>query len=84
MPNVKKKPTNVYYDLQDLYESYSPALSIFFAGELYENIGIVTSAKNPIHVYRCEKELHTLKVHMRNGLPHHIEGIYEVLRERNK
>ena len=81
MLKVKKKTTNVYSDLQDLYESYSPTLTFFFEGDLYEKIGTIPNSDTPIHVFRCEKELHTFKIHMRNGLPYYIEGIYEVVKE---
>lgn len=79
MLKVKKKQTNVYSTLQDLYERYSPASTIFFQGEAYENIGINRNFNTPVHTYRCEKELHTLKIYMRKGSPYHVEGVYEVL-----
>ncbi|WP_431810831.1 hypothetical protein [Lysinibacillus capsici] len=79
MLKVKMKQTNVYSNFQDLYESYSPALTIFFEGELYEKVGIIRNSNTSIHTYRCEKELHTLKIHIRDGSPYHVEGVYEVL-----
>ncbi|MFC9540740.1 hypothetical protein ACFTQ7_12735 [Lysinibacillus sp. NPDC056959] len=80
MPKIIRKPANVYLDLNDLYESYSQAATIFFDGEPYERKGIISSRDATIHVYRCEKELHTLNIHMHNGLPYWVEGVYEVLK----
>lgn len=78
---VNRKPANVYLDINDLYENYSPASTIFFAGEPYEKKIIIPSRDAAIHVYHCEKELHTLKIHMHNGFPYWVEGVYEVLKE---
>lgn len=81
MLKVIRKPANVYLDLNDLYECYSPASTIFYQGEPYEQKSIIPRRDAAIHIYRCEKELHTLKIHMHSGLPYWVEGVYEVLKE---
>ncbi|MCL1701597.1 hypothetical protein [Lysinibacillus sp. Bpr_S20] len=51
MLKVTRKPANVYLDLNDLYERYSPASTIFFAGEAYERKSILSSRDSIIHVF---------------------------------
>lgn len=53
----------------------------FYQGEPYEQKSIIPRRDAAIHIYRCERELHTLKIHMHSGLPYWVEGVYEVLKE---
>ncbi|MDD1505732.1 hypothetical protein PVA17_23720 [Lysinibacillus sp. CNPSo 3705] len=78
MNKTIKKLENVYTDLKDLYENFIPAATIFFDGDTYEQTDTTTKNNKLIHIYRCDKELHTLKIVMKNGSPFLINGVYEM------
>ena len=78
MNTAIKQPENTYTSLKDLYENYIPAATIFFNGDTYERKETLTKNDTLIHVYRCEKELHSLKIQIQNGSPFLINGKYEV------
>ena len=72
-------PINKYSNLEDIYENYtSISKNIFFEGEVYEYADFKVMADADIHLYRCEKEMHNLKIYARNGVPYHVTDSYSV------
>lgn len=79
MPATATAPTNKYSNLEDIYENYTSASKhIFFEGEIYNYTDYKVMADADIHLYRCEKEMHNLKIYMRSGVPYLVEGLYSV------
>ncbi|TBV85395.1 hypothetical protein [Lysinibacillus sp. OL1] len=76
------KSENVYLTFSDLYKKYIPAATIFFEGDIYERKENGRHKNTIIHYYRCENELHTLIIRLKdNNVPYLIEGIYSRIYE---
>ena len=68
-----------YNSNTDVYESYrAPAKFMRFEGHVYKFIGAERKGGVAIHHYRCEPERHNLKIHLQNGVPFFVEGIYKI------
>lgn len=79
MPATATSPTNKYNNLEDIYENYSSVSKcIFFEGEVYNYTDFKVMNDADIHLYRCEKEMHNLKIYMKNGVPYLVEGSYSI------
>lgn len=80
MPTVTISPRAVFPDLKAMYQNYSISYKhIFLNKDLYDFREIVRKGNKSIHIYRCAKEMHTLKIHMyMYGFPFYIEGVYSV------
>lgn len=71
--------TPAYSDNTDIYELYrAPARFIEFDGRVYKFEGTECKSDVNIHVYRCETEQHYLKIHLQDGNPFYVEGVYKV------
>ncbi|MEG0259578.1 MAG: hypothetical protein RR595_13780 [Lysinibacillus sp.] len=72
------KPSRVVFPNHEaLYKNYrAPQKHIFYNGDTYEFRKVVKRANANIHVYRCRKEMHTLKIYMGKYFPLFIEGVY--------
>lgn len=72
-------PINKYKNIEDIYENYtSVSKCIFFEGDVYNYTDFKVTADVDIHLYRCEKEMHNLKIYTRSGVPYLVEGTYSV------
>ncbi len=82
MQTSTSKSENVYSTLSDLYKNYIPAATIFFEGDTYERKENGWQRDSIIHYYRCEKELHTLIIQLKdNNVPYIVEGKYSRIYE---
>lgn len=71
--------TPAYSDNTDIYELYrAPARFIEFEGNVYKFKGVERKADVNVHVYRCETEQHYLRIHLQEGKPFYVEGVYKV------
>ena len=65
--------------ITDVYEDYtSNYQTIIFEGRKYTFVRIIRLNDLSKHIYRNDKEQHTLSIHMRNGEPFYVEGVYSV------
>lgn len=72
-------PTNKYNNLEDIYENYtSVSKFIFFEGDTYEFQESKRANDTEIHLYRCEKEMHNLKIYLKSGVLYLVEGSYSI------
>ncbi|QDQ03172.1 hypothetical protein FOH38_23535 [Lysinibacillus fusiformis] len=79
MPTVTKPPRAVFPNHESLYTNYRALQKhIFYNGDTYVFRKIIRKRDTFIHIYRCEKERHTLKIHMGMYAPFYIEGVYSV------
>lgn len=63
----------------DIYESYrAPDKFIRFEGHVYKFKGVERKVDVNVHVYRCETEQHYLRIHLQDGKPLYVEGVYKV------
>lgn len=71
--------TPAYSDNTDIYELYrAPARFIEFDGHVYKFEDTECKSDVNIHIYRCETEQHDLKIHLQDGKPFYVEGVYKV------
>lgn len=68
-----------YQDLEAIYEHYSaPGKVIKFEDNEYEFIQAKRLNDKSLHLYRCEKEQHNLKIHLHGGVVFYVEGSYSI------
>lgn len=66
--------------MMDIYEKYtSPRQTIEFEDREYTFVRIVRLNDISKHIYRNEKEQHTLCIHMRNNKPFYVDAFYSIL-----
>lgn len=74
--------TFVYPTKESIYNEYqNPVNEIVFEGHIHEFVGIIPGKKVQKHVYRDEKERHTLVIHVVEGDPLYIDGRYSICDE---
>lgn len=72
-------PKIKYNNLEEIYENYTLASNfIFFEGDVYEFQQSKCSNDTEIHLYRCENEMHNLKIYTQDGVPYLVEGLYSI------
>ena len=65
--------------MTEVYERYtSPYRTIIFEGRKYTFVRIIRLKDLSKHIFRSDKEQHTLFIHMRNGEAFYVEGVYSV------
>lgn len=63
----------------DIYDHYrAPSKFIRFEGYMYRFKGVEQKGDVAIHHYRCDFERHNVKIHLQNGIPFFVEGIYKI------
>lgn len=63
----------------EIYDNYrAPSHLIEFEGHVYKYKGTERKVDTSIHHYRCDLELHNLKIHIHNGVPFYVESIYKI------
>jgi len=68
-----------YPTITSVYERYRKAdLTITFEGKQYKFKRSIRLNDVTKHVYRNEEEQHTLYIHMHNGKPFYVDGIYSI------
>lgn len=68
-----------YSSNSDMYENYhAPSKLMRFEGHVYQYKGTERKSDTSIHHYRCDLEKHNLKIHLHNGVPFYVEGIYKI------
>ena len=71
--------TPAYSDNTDIYDLYrAPARFIEFEGKVYKFKGTERKSDVEVHVYRCDYEMHNLKIHLQSGKPFYVEGVYKI------
>lgn len=71
--------TPIYSNNIDIYEKYrAPARFISFEGHVYKFKGVERKADVNVHCYRCKAEQHDLRIHLQDGKPFYVEGIYKI------
>lgn len=77
MPTVKVE--HDYQNLEAIYEHYKiPNIKILFESNEYEFIQAKRLKDKSLHLYRCEKEQHNLKIHLHGGVVFYVEGSYSI------
>lgn len=68
-----------YKDLEAIYDHYSDAnIKIVFEGNEYEFIQLKRMNDKALHLYRCNKEQHNLKIHLHGRVVFYVEGSYSI------
>lgn len=70
-----------YPSFESLYSTYkSPAKELIFEGREYEFMGKIECAGKEVskHVYRDERERHTLVIHLVASTPYYIDAHYSI------
>lgn len=71
--------TPSYENNAAIYDNYrAPARFIEFEGRVYKFKGMELKADVSIHNYRCNYETHNIRIHLQNGIPFYVEGIYKI------
>lgn len=79
MPATATTPSFVFRDNEEIYEEFTHASQIIvYQGEVYNYTDFKVMNDTDIHLYRCDKEMHNLKIYMRSGVPYLVEGTYSV------
>lgn len=71
-----------YPTTEQIYDMYKrPNTRITFEGRTYKFAGIEKKGDVNRHIYRNEKERHTLTIHMQGGVPFYVDAWYIIRRE---